>query len=151
MTLLDRLPTKVRLHRIELINDCHCVFCNAQLETREHLFLQCPMAEQLWNSVFFHSGLQFTITSWDDFFVWASSTWKGKSLLTSIMKLALNALIYFLWEERNKRIFKGCSRNVQELFLAIKDVVRFQLRDRKINRNDIANSSLCKHWDISCS
>ncbi|XP_039003146.1 uncharacterized protein LOC120129804 [Hibiscus syriacus] len=106
-----------------LINECHCLFCNDPWETREHLFLLCPMAKQLWNYVFTLTGMQHSLTSWDAFLLWASSTLKGKSLFTFIMKLALNALIYILWEEKNRRLFQGHSRNAQELFTTIKDVV----------------------------
>ncbi|XP_039004668.1 uncharacterized protein LOC120131847 [Hibiscus syriacus] len=116
MALLDRLPTKVRLHQMGIINECHCLFCNDPWETREHLFLHCHMAQQLWNSVFTHTGLQLSITSWDVFFAWASSTWKGKSLLTLILKLALNSLIYVLWEERNRRLFQGQCRNTRAVY-----------------------------------
>ncbi|XP_038993961.1 uncharacterized protein LOC120117834 [Hibiscus syriacus] len=131
-----------------LITDCKCIFCDDPCETREHLFIKCPVAEQLWNVVFSHSGLHFTVHSWDALIAWACSTWKGKSLLTSIMKLGFTALIYILWDERNKPLFQGRFRNSQDLFHAIKDIVRLQLRDRNINRNDNVNITLVEHWDI---
>ncbi|XP_039067636.1 uncharacterized protein LOC120213607 [Hibiscus syriacus] len=125
MALLDRLPTKDRLLRMGLINDrllcmglindCQCMFCDEPLEIRDHLFLNCPMADYLWNSIFSLSGLRFRTRSWDSFLAWACSYRKGKSLLTSIMKLALNDLIYFIWEERNKKLFQGRSRNAPDL------------------------------------
>ncbi|KAE8679160.1 Protein TIC 20-v [Hibiscus syriacus] len=45
MALLDILPTKERLHRMRLINDCKCVFCDEPTETRDYLFLQCSMVD----------------------------------------------------------------------------------------------------------
>ncbi|XP_039043787.1 uncharacterized protein LOC120183068 [Hibiscus syriacus] len=147
MALLDRLPTKDRLLRM-VINDCQCMFCDDPLETRDHLFLHCPMADYLWNSIFSLCGLQFRTRSWESFLAWACSSCKDKSLLTSIMKIALNALIYIIWEERNKKMFLGRSRNAQELLRAIKDIVGSQLRGRNLNSINSVNTNLCKHWDI---
>ncbi|XP_038998621.1 uncharacterized protein LOC120123890 [Hibiscus syriacus] len=148
MALLDRLPTKDRLLRMGLINESQCMFCDDPLETRDHLFLHCPIADYLWNSIFSLSGLHFITRSWESFLAWACYTWKGKSLLSVILKIALNALIYILWEERNKKLFQGRSRNAQELFRIIKDIVGSQLRGRNLNSIDIVNANLCKHWDI---
>ncbi|XP_038999926.1 uncharacterized protein LOC120125606 [Hibiscus syriacus] len=130
-----------------LINDCLCVFCNTELETREHLFLQCPTATLMWETAFTLSGLQFTFCSWDVFVERACSTWRGKSMLTMIMKLLLNALVYLLWEERNKRMFQGRSRPASELLKTVKDVISLQLRGRIFKRVDV-NISLCNHWRI---
>ncbi|XP_039036973.1 uncharacterized protein LOC120174065 [Hibiscus syriacus] len=134
MVFLDTLPTKERLHRMGLITDFHCVYCGVVLETRNHLFFECPAATSLSTTLFSLNGLRFRHLSWEALFDWACVYWKGKSLLTSTMKIASNALIYILWEERNKRLFQGRSRNVEEMFPAIKEIVGLHLRGRNINR-----------------
>ncbi|XP_039054052.1 uncharacterized protein LOC120196280 [Hibiscus syriacus] len=108
-----------------LLNDCHCVFCGAAMETRNHLFFDCPTASSLWPAVFSLNGLQNNLLSWNDLLAWAAAKWKGKSLLTYILKIAYNALIYSLWEERNKRIFQERSRTIEDLIHAIKKMVDF--------------------------
>ncbi|KAE8697193.1 hypothetical protein F3Y22_tig00110627pilonHSYRG00026 [Hibiscus syriacus] len=128
MAFLDKLPTNVRLQHIGLINESHCIFCNYDLETSEHLFLKCPTAVFIWKVVFSFSGLVFPDCSWDVFTVWASSTWKGKSLLTLIMKIAFNATVYMIWEERNKRVFQQRARSAEDIIQAIKNTVSLILR-----------------------
>ncbi|XP_039045799.1 uncharacterized protein LOC120185725 [Hibiscus syriacus] len=110
-----------------LINESFCVLCNSELEIREHMFLTCPTVVIIWDSIFSLSGLHFVARSWETFEVWACSSWKGKSLLTMVMKIVLNALIYIIWDERNKRVFQGRSRSVEEIFKAIKDIIIFVL------------------------
>ncbi|XP_039068433.1 uncharacterized protein LOC120214662 [Hibiscus syriacus] len=127
MALLDRLPTKDRLHRIGLTNDCSCLLCNSEVETRDHLFLLCPTAVSLWERIFSFSGLHFTGYLWEEFLEMASSNWKGKSLLSTVMKIALNALVYLLWEERNRRLYQGRTRPANELLKNIKSIVCLQL------------------------
>ncbi|XP_039026285.1 uncharacterized protein LOC120159816 [Hibiscus syriacus] len=148
MALLDRLPTKDRLHQIGITNDCSCLLCNSDVETRDHLFLLCPTAVFLWERIFSFSGLHFTGYLWEEFLEMASSNWKGKSLLSTVMRNALNALVYLLWEERNKRLYQGRTRPVNELLKNIKSIVCLQLNGRKYNRVDNANLTLYKHWGI---
>ncbi|XP_039046112.1 uncharacterized protein LOC120186167 [Hibiscus syriacus] len=117
-------------------------------ETRDHLFLHCSVANSVWNSVLHLNGICRGTCSWDAHISWACASWKGKSLLTTIMKLAWTTFTYIIWEERNKRIYQGRSRNVNALLLAIKDSVAIQLKGREINRNDYVNNTLCNQWGI---
>ncbi|KAE8728090.1 hypothetical protein F3Y22_tig00004779pilonHSYRG00078 [Hibiscus syriacus] len=107
MALLDRLPTRERLNHMGLITDCKCILCDEPLETRDHIFMLCPMANSIWKNVFSLSGLHFFPCPWDAFCARASNAWKGKSMPTLILKLSFNATIYLLWDERNKRMFQG--------------------------------------------
>ncbi|XP_039070040.1 uncharacterized protein LOC120216777 [Hibiscus syriacus] len=146
MAFLDRLPTKDRLIRMGFNIDGICVLCNEEMETRDHLFLHCTVANSVWSSVLNLNGICRGTCSWSARISWAFASWKGKSLLTAIMKLAWTTFTYIIWEERNKRIYQRRSRNVNALLLAIKDSVGIQLKSREINRNDYVNSALCIQW-----
>ncbi|XP_038994982.1 uncharacterized protein LOC120119180 [Hibiscus syriacus] len=149
MAFLDKLPTKVRLQRMGVTNDTICVLCSTEPESRDHLFLSCPIVASLWESIFSFSGLNFAACSWDEFLTQARNNWKQKSLFSLVMKLALNTLVYFLWEERNKRLFQGRSRTIEDLLKAIKDVVSVHLSGRTFNRFLVVNINLCNHWNIA--
>lgn len=45
-----RLPTKVYLHRLSIINDSNCAICNAP-ETLQHIFFQCPTVQIFWSQL----------------------------------------------------------------------------------------------------
>ncbi|XP_038993210.1 uncharacterized protein LOC120116890 [Hibiscus syriacus] len=51
MAILDRLPTRNTLQRMSIITDGLCVLCNEDRETRDHLFLECPLAVSLWKAI----------------------------------------------------------------------------------------------------
>ncbi|XP_038998773.1 uncharacterized protein LOC120124090 [Hibiscus syriacus] len=148
MAILDRLPTRDRLQRMGIITTGDCVLCNDALETRSHLFFECPTASNLWEIILQHNGLKKSISSWEDMIVWACNSWKGKSLISTILKLAWCAKIYVLWEERNRRIFQGRSRSTDDLFICIKEFVGIKLRGKKINMFDRVNTFLCNSWAI---
>ncbi|XP_039030066.1 uncharacterized protein LOC120164396 [Hibiscus syriacus] len=147
MALLDRLPTCDRLLRMGITTNGICVLCNEMLENRNHLFFDCPIASCLRGKIMLLIGLNKNI-SWEDMVNWACNSWKGKSLISTILKLAWCANIYVLWEERNRRIFKGCSKTVDDLLNSIKDYVGIKLRGKTINRIDYVNSNLCTSWGI---
>ncbi|KAE8655850.1 Cinnamyl alcohol dehydrogenase 6 [Hibiscus syriacus] len=108
------LPIKDRLHRMGVPTYGLCVNCNLYQETRDHLFFNCSMALNL----------------------------KGK-VLTTILKISWNAFIYYLWHERNQRIFRGRFRAVDAILKDVIDTVGIRLRDKAINKLDIINFNLC--------
>ncbi|KAE8701642.1 PHD finger family protein [Hibiscus syriacus] len=134
MAILDRLPTREKLIRMGITTEGSCTLCNDGLETRNHLFADCAMVDSLWNRILNLSLLTKPHMSWDNKLAWAISSSKGKSILTTIMKIAWCSFIYFVWEERNRRLFQGRVRTVDELLISIKEIVSTQLRNRELHR-----------------
>ncbi|XP_039012131.1 uncharacterized protein LOC120141273 [Hibiscus syriacus] len=148
MALLNKLPTRDRLLKMGINTDSICVNCSTSYETRDHLFSQCTMAVELWNSILKLNGMNTTFLSWDEMVIKACSLWKGRSLLTTILKISWTVVIYTLWQERNQRIFQGRSRTLGCLLKEVKDVVGIRLRGTNINRLDSTNLQLCSVWGI---
>ncbi|KAE8696229.1 Zinc finger family protein, putative isoform 1 [Hibiscus syriacus] len=49
MVLLDRLPSKDRLGRFGIVvSNSLCVLCGVGQESRNHIFLECPFASEIW-------------------------------------------------------------------------------------------------------
>ncbi|KAE8688161.1 SPX domain-containing protein 1 [Hibiscus syriacus] len=94
LAIHDRLPTRERFLRMGLTTTSQCILCNDAFETRNHLFADCTMVTSLWNDILNLSHLSIPHMSWENKLARASSTWKGKSLLTSIMKIAWCAFTY---------------------------------------------------------
>ncbi|XP_039008741.1 uncharacterized protein LOC120136880 [Hibiscus syriacus] len=115
MAILDHLPTRDRLIRMRIITDSLCILCNEDPESRNHLFVDCIYATSLWNSIMNLSSMRYTHRSWESRIEWATQTWKGKSLLSIILRIAWTAFIYFIWEERNRRLFNRGSRTADQL------------------------------------
>ncbi|XP_039064795.1 uncharacterized protein LOC120210041 [Hibiscus syriacus] len=57
-------------------------------ETKDHIFAECKMVASIWNSILQLTGIHKPPFTWTNLLVWAYNTWKGKSLLTSILKLS---------------------------------------------------------------
>ncbi|XP_039045886.1 uncharacterized protein LOC120185854 [Hibiscus syriacus] len=123
MSLLNRLPTRDQLLKMGISTEGTCVNCRDDQETRNHIFCQRTLAVRLWSSVLSLNSVKNTSSTWEEMVNRASSTWKGKSLLITILKISWTTYIYTLWEERNHRIFQGRQRSTDELFNVIIEAV----------------------------
>ncbi|XP_039024717.1 uncharacterized protein LOC120157747 [Hibiscus syriacus] len=141
MVMLDRLTTKDRLGRFGIVTDNLCGLCGASQETRNHLFLECSYSCEVWRSIMNFCGLHYQLPScWDDAIRWMVLNFKGKSLLIYILKLAWTSFVYFIWEERNHRCFRGVTRSTDLIVNRISETVRIKLHRCHMNRSDAVNS-----------
>jgi hypothetical protein len=102
LLLQDRLNTKDIMQRKNwhIEEGPACVLCtNSTLETRDHLFFECSLAQECWTSV----GIQ-----WDcslpvsNRLLQARSMFKGPCFMEIFTCAAWN-----IWKERNEYIFKN--------------------------------------------
>ncbi|KAL9690771.1 hypothetical protein QQ045_011181 [Rhodiola kirilowii] len=113
----DSLPTKDILARKGVLNAGHnlnCEFCGLKLETADHLLLHCNWSCGLWT---------WCIRWWGSYWVMPHTM---KALLQGwvipnstktykrFWKTLSYAIIWTIWEERNKRCFSNQRRSVEE-------------------------------------
>ncbi|KAL4274092.1 hypothetical protein GQ457_13G029430 [Hibiscus cannabinus] len=87
-----------------------CRLCGSDVETRSHLFFGCPYSIEVWQHILHLCRIARSVNGWDVEFRWAVASFRGKSLITFILKLAWNSYIYLIWEERNFRQFHNLAR-----------------------------------------
>ncbi|VVB16555.1 unnamed protein product [Arabis nemorensis] len=103
----DRLSTRARMRTWGLNHAC--LLCGEVDETRDHLFMASPYSFTIWNWLCCglpgrriprlgdHSSVHYSAEHWDD------------SLLH---RLALQAIVYGIWRERNNRRHQQPPRSV---------------------------------------
>ncbi|KAK8277886.1 hypothetical protein V6Z11_D09G003000 [Gossypium hirsutum] len=138
MVILGRIRTKDKL----------CKLSNSELETRNHLFFECSYSKGIWKSILGLCRIDREIIDWQRELQWAYIKLKGKTLIAIIVRTAWNAYVYLIWEERNRRQFKGKQRNESEILNSIKELVAIRLSGKSIDRFDVVNFQLCTVWNI---
>ncbi|XP_019251156.1 PREDICTED: uncharacterized protein LOC109230079 [Nicotiana attenuata] len=83
----------------------------AELETREHLFVECDFAKAIWRRLQKWLKWKQTTEEWNQHIDWAIKSAKGKSQQAQIFKLVYAKCIYAIWMERNHRVFEKKSRS----------------------------------------
>ncbi|XP_009767488.1 uncharacterized protein [Nicotiana sylvestris] len=127
-----RLLTKDRLKRWGLHMDETCVLCQADKETREHLFAECSYANILWNKLSIWAQVHSIVpNTWIQYFqlIIHHSKWKTASAM--LLKMMYAEYIHVLWRERNTRIFEGASREHKALAREVVSICYFRA-DKKV-------------------
>uniref|UniRef100_A0A803QCU3 Reverse transcriptase zinc-binding domain-containing protein n=1 Tax=Cannabis sativa TaxID=3483 RepID=A0A803QCU3_CANSA len=105
LAMLNRLKTQDRLMQFGLHVQGTCCLCELQLETCQHLFFECSVAEKCLQD----------LKNWLNWHAQTSSLqqllkWIGKSKLSKFKKGVLTAavvgLVYNIWRTRNEVVWQ---------------------------------------------
>ena len=131
---LDRLPTRSRLASWGLQIDTCCCVCNHFHETRDHVFLRCEYAEQIWKMAIRRLGYRPVLFhTWDALLAWIDM--RVRHCPSTLRKLTVQAILYRLWRERNQRLHNASPTPPQVSFKEIDRQIRNAILARKHRRN----------------
>ncbi|KAK9688853.1 hypothetical protein RND81_09G016000 [Saponaria officinalis] len=118
-----RLPTVGLLCRrgLHLVN--RCSLCKGNGECHRHLFFKCPYSKLVWSSLL--NWMRISSHGYDliSELYWTRRCGHNSHWKTGWFRGCLAAAVYFIWNERNARIFNGRERRPPQLVSAIKYVV----------------------------
>ncbi|MCH99327.1 ribonuclease H protein, partial [Trifolium medium] len=118
MLLHDRIPTRVNLFRRRIIQqerDKVCVLCGDCDETSVHLFIYCQFSLQVWGRILSWLGMGFILPhSIESLVNWFAGVPGNKQMRQGLI-MVWNAVIWALWNLRNKIIFDNGTGDLIEL------------------------------------
>lgn len=131
----ERLPTQDRIlawkHEPP---DPKCPLCTQCLDSHYHLFFQCPYSIAVWHGIKAEAAMDVYPDDWYSILDFISSVGVKRRKLH---KLSLAATIYFIWQERNWRLFRDASRPPLVLIKKIRDVVLQRMAWRKVIKSTV--------------
>ncbi|CAA7031764.1 unnamed protein product [Microthlaspi erraticum] len=125
LTVQNRLVTRDRMRSWGLRVPEECLLCGSSIESRDHLFFRCTYSQTVWNSFFSHGSL-IPPTDLDGTISWVCASFNSPNLKT-ICKLIAQAVVYFLWSERNVRLHSPSSKTSHTLTKEINLTLRAKL------------------------
>ena len=143
MATLNRLPTKDGMKKWGIEVDEECILCKEGKESRDHMFFTCRFSKSIWKRVLTLCGLQREVLSWVEELNWAIKKLKGKSLISKVLMINWNAYIYYIWRERNCRLFKHKEETEKQILEHMKISVKHRLTGLRNLASDSVNFSLC--------
>ncbi|XP_058782844.1 uncharacterized protein LOC131657465 [Vicia villosa] len=101
----EKLATKDRLRRFNLITDSICSICKAADESIAHLFFDCRENREVWCQILqwienIHSPLP-----WPDELRWIVKESNKKGWRASLLRMAFSETVYGIWYRRNNIVF----------------------------------------------
>jgi hypothetical protein len=117
--LLAKLPTKEALFEKGIITtnlERCCVFCSNEVEDIHHVFFNCNLIVQVWDSIFNWLGSNLIVNaSVSDHFLTFGGILKGKKT-KGLRHIIWVATTWCIWRSRNNILFRGDSVNISSLF-----------------------------------
>ncbi|GJY20908.1 putative reverse transcriptase zinc-binding domain-containing protein [Tanacetum coccineum] len=109
------------------LNLLRCPLCETQPDSHDHLFFDCRFSLHVWEHLKHFSGISnipFKLNSIVDFLIPSA---KLRWAMSVIAKLIFAASCYFIWQERNERLFRKKKRSHDQVIDVIKSNVRLKL------------------------
>ncbi|KAI8533302.1 hypothetical protein RHMOL_Rhmol11G0286700 [Rhododendron molle] len=124
-----------------------CVLCYGGQESHSHLFFECQYATLVWTCI-----RSKCCRHGDNLSLWAEVQWGShhcsKSVSTIIYQWCLAASEYFLWRERNSRIFRQVGVDSYTLVKRIEEEIRACLVSLKLSIRSYDDAVVCHVWGI---
>ncbi|GJW80939.1 reverse transcriptase domain, reverse transcriptase zinc-binding domain protein [Tanacetum coccineum] len=127
--------------------DYSCPLCESQPDSHEHLFFACPFSSQVWFHMRDMEGLSHLPPSIDvilDDIVPMANRRTSKSVIS---KLVLSASAYFIWLERNDRLFTGNKRTAAQVIDCVMSAIRLKLMSCRFKKSKVG-LDLMQRWKL---
>ncbi|GJT92143.1 RNA-directed DNA polymerase, eukaryota, reverse transcriptase zinc-binding domain protein [Tanacetum coccineum] len=135
MAIKGRLKTQDRISRWFNVVNMLCPFCKKEKNSHGHLFFGCDFAQGVWNTLKVMSRLDDISCVWAQIISGITIRKANNSIWSIIQRLVLGAAVYFIWQERNFRLFRGNVRSAETVTSMIIDTVRLRLLGLKIKHS----------------
>lgn len=114
----------------------------------QHLFFSCEYSQRILGAIMLSNKLKLDHTnSWHQTIGWFLAHARGNSFASRIRKCSIAATIYYLWIERNNRIFKAQEGGTRELIAEIMNWVRRKFVNQTVDDNS-KNREVAEQWNI---
>ncbi|XP_022015064.1 uncharacterized protein LOC110914582 [Helianthus annuus] len=123
------------------------LLCYQNFDSHPHLFFECKYSSQVWLIIRKKVGMDFVSPKWRDIIEWLLARARSKSAVFYVAKILVTAALYFIWQERNARIFKNQLRPPEKLSEIILKTVRYKLMGAKL-KNTANVRRLLGKWEI---
>lgn len=105
---IGRLRMMDRLHG--RVTSTTCILCGIHMETHDHLFFECHYTNLVWTSICHKANMHWPHQPWTQLFHWTASYYKQRNDSEHmIARILLSTAVYFLWFERNNRVFTNTA------------------------------------------
>ncbi|XP_020262871.1 uncharacterized protein LOC109838852 [Asparagus officinalis] len=123
LAVLSRLLTKDWLCSMGMLDINQCILCadiGNHLESRNHLFFYYRYSSYVWNKLMAWLELSWRSCSWDHVLGWYNNNLRGVGFMKKLKRMVLSGTVYWIWKERNMRIFQQKTRSPDQLVREVK-------------------------------
>ncbi|GJW68600.1 RNA-directed DNA polymerase, eukaryota, reverse transcriptase zinc-binding domain protein [Tanacetum coccineum] len=155
LVIKRKLKTQDKLRQWDVssntnLNLFQCPLCGTQPDSHDHLFFECMFSLQVWDHLKWLTGIPNIPSGLDAIVDFLSPMAKMRSVRSVISKLVFAASCYFIWQERNSRLFMKRKRSQDQVIDVIKSTVRLKLLSCRFKRTK--HVQMLSHlWELPTS
>ncbi|GJR06650.1 RNA-directed DNA polymerase, eukaryota, reverse transcriptase zinc-binding domain protein [Tanacetum coccineum] len=128
--------------------DLKCPLCKTCPDSHDHLFFRFSYSAKVWKEMKSQGNISYDCYSLNNTIERLDARRLKNNIWQIVNKLILSATVYYVWNERNKRIFKNEAKNSEELVTTIKKYVTSMLMGLKV-KSFGALVMVAKTWGLS--
>ncbi|GJS23740.1 uncharacterized protein Tco_0452372 [Tanacetum coccineum] len=153
LVIRKKLKTQDRLKQWDVgpcvdLNLLRCPLCNLVQDSHDHIFFECSYSLQVWLKIRILCGMDSIDARMDDILAFLIPISKGRSVVSIIARVVVAATTYFLWKERNSRLFSKKILSIDNLVESICSTVRLKLVTFKFKKISSTSRLLLDLWKV---
>nr|GEU58849.1 hypothetical protein [Tanacetum cinerariifolium] len=132
LVIQQKLKTQGRLRQWDVgssidLNLLKCPLCDLVPDYHDHLFFECSFSSQVWSKVRVLCGMDVIPPHLSDIVAFIVPLSKGKTVVSILFRIAIAATSYYIWLERNVRLFKKKTLTPDQIIDVIFSTMRLKL------------------------
>ncbi|GJV03161.1 RNA-directed DNA polymerase, eukaryota, reverse transcriptase zinc-binding domain protein, partial [Tanacetum coccineum] len=132
LAVQKRLSTQDRLARWYPSKTVSRSLCNECPNSHEHLFFECKYSKKVWEVMKKYMEQEDLNEKWNEILTTLMNLPCNRNIMSVIRRLVLAASVYFILQERNRRLFGELSRNWTDLVKVIMNTIRLRMAILKV-------------------
>ncbi|GJU72078.1 RNA-directed DNA polymerase, eukaryota, reverse transcriptase zinc-binding domain protein [Tanacetum coccineum] len=129
------------------LNLLQCALCESQKDSHPHLFFECAFSSKVWQLVCHLADLDQVPPRLQDIMLVLQTIAHKRTAKSVIGRLLLAATSYFIWMERNNRLFKKVKKKPGEIRDMVMITVRLKLLTLRF-KNKLKVAELLSRWKM---
>ncbi|GKD37780.1 RNA-directed DNA polymerase, eukaryota, reverse transcriptase zinc-binding domain protein [Tanacetum coccineum] len=123
---MRKLLTQDRIMVWKPNEDLKCALCKKCPDTHNHLLFSCEYSNSVWKKLLSMLNVRLSDV-WDNIVAEMISLPRNKNIRSITRKLVCSAAVYYIWQERNNRLFKREERSVEIVLKIVTQAVKMKL------------------------
>ncbi|GKD14790.1 RNA-directed DNA polymerase, eukaryota, reverse transcriptase zinc-binding domain protein [Tanacetum coccineum] len=145
LAIQKRLMTRDKLLIWRPNDDFKCALCNKCPDSHNHLFFTCDFSKRIWNELL--KMLNVRLSGCSDQIIDEMKALPANNIWSIVRRLVCCASVYYIWQERNNRLFKNEKRDNNTILNTAKETLGMKLIGIKVKESTTVKE-VEERWNV---